>query len=197
MMFQLIIFISSFHALNSAECYNAGLWWPNDNLLNVYLRVHTAPLCLEICQKTPDCVAFSWLSGKFVEQYLAETCLTFNDTSTPESCEECISGMVADCQVCGQHEECQVENNLITTITTSTELECKETCQNTEGCEYYTWYDDSTSLKNSCFLLTFCGDTVECEGCSSGPPKCPRDYCEGLEYNLFDDHTRNEKYGKK
>ena len=194
MMFQVVILLGMFHALEGTKCFNDGLWWTNDYLLDISSHVTTAQACLDLCTRTPDCAAYTWLSGQFVEQHLAESCLIYSDIGTPDSCEECISGLVADCRVCGHHEECQVANNLISMVATSTELECKEACQNTQGCGYYTWYDSSTSFKNLCFLLTSCGDPVECEGCSSGPPKCQT--CEEIEYNLLDDPTRNEIRGK-
>ena len=195
-MFQLVILVCTFQALEGAGCYNDGLWWTNDYLQGITLRVLTAPLCLDICQNTPGCVAYTWLSGQFVEQHFAETCLTYSDIGTPESCKDCISGVVADCQVCGRPVECAIGNNLIAEVPTSTEVGCKKICEYYTGCGYYTWFDGTTVLKNLCFLLTSCGETVECEGCSSGPPQCKTDYCEGMEYNLLDDPTRNEKHGK-
>ena len=195
MLYQLILVVlfGTFHALEGAKCFNDGLWWTNDYLIDVTSHVPTPQACLDLCTRTPDCRAYTWLSGKYVEQHFAESCITYSDIGTPDSCQECISGVEADCRVCGLHLECQVADNLITMVTTSTELECKETCAETQACGYYTWFDSSTPLKNFCFLLTSCGDVVECEGCSSGPPKC---HCNGIEYNLLDDPTRNEKHGK-
>ena len=197
MMFQLILLVSTFHALEGAGCYNDGLWWTKDYLLEVTSHITTTQACLDLCIAAPDCVAYTWLSGQFVEQHLAESCLIYSDIGTPESCENCISGLVADCHVCSHPVECQVEDNLITMVTTSTELECKNTCENTQGCEYYTWHDSSASLKNFCFLLTSCENVVECnKGCSSGPPQCQTEHCEEIEYKLLDDPTRNKKHGK-
>ena len=67
-------------------------------------------------------------------------------------------------------------------------------CYHKAGCEYYTWYENSTAFMNICFLLSSCEDNVNCTGCSSGSSQC--DHCKEIEYNLLDDPTRNEKHGK-
>ena len=187
---------SGLRSLESAGCFKDGVSWGDDYLQGITIRVPSAQACLELCTETADCKAFTWLDRSFPSQYLTESCLTYTRISALENCKECTSGQVAACKVCSQPVECQIGANLLAEASTSTELECKETCENTPDCSYYTWFDGSTVLKNLCFLLTSCGDTVECEGCSSGPPQCPTDYCEGIEFNLLDDPTRNENNGK-
>ena len=195
MFIQLFFIFSSFDSLESAGCFNNGQSWTKDFLQDINLHVKTPQACLDICTKTSDCQAYTWMSGSYADQYLAESCLTFYGIGTTVSCQECTSGLIADCQVCSQTVECQIEH-YIAIVPTSTEVGCKNICAYTTDCGYYIWFDSTTALKNFCFLLTSCGDSVECEGCSSGPPQCPTDYCTDIEYNLLDDPTRNEKHGK-
>ena len=194
MFIQLLLLASCFSSLETTGCFNDGQSWTNDFLQGITINVKTVKACLDICTKTSDCIAYTWMSGNYGDQYLAESCLTFYEIGTTVSCKECTSGLVTDCEVCSHPVECQIQH-YIAIVETSTEVGCKNICAYTTDCGYYTWFDGSTILNNLCFLLTSCGDSVECEGCSSGPPQCT-DYCEGIEYNLLDDPTRNEKYGK-
>ena len=197
MFFQLIFIVSSLSTLEGAECFNDGVSWANAWPQGITIHVPSAQVCLDICTKTSNCVAFTWKTRNFADHHLAESCLTYNYIpEEPENCQECISGQVADCQVCSHSVECQIGENLIAEVPTATELECKNICADMTGCGFYTWFDGSTPLKNLCFLLSSCGDTVECKGCSSGPPQCQTEYCKGIEYNNLDDPTRNENYGK-
>ena len=141
-------------------------------------------------------MAFTWLTEENSGHHLAESCWTFSDIGEPEACEECISGQLADCQLCSQHVGCLVGGNLIAATPASSEIECKTLCEDRAGCVYYTWFESSTFFKKICFLLSSCEDTEDCTGCSSGPPSCQGDYCTGIKYNELDDSTRNEKHGK-
>eukprot|EP00095_Tigriopus_kingsejongensis_P004225 maker-scaffold74_size411160-snap-gene-3.17 protein:Tk04225 transcript:maker-scaffold74_size411160-snap-gene-3.17-mRNA-1 annotation:"type iv pilus-associated protein" len=71
--------------------------------------------------------------------------------------------------------EC-LDSMLIDVEPTNTSSMCLHHCQNTRGCEWFTWYKD-TSLCASlsvCLRLngTYCGDN-----CVSGEVECPEFYC--------------------
>ena len=207
MLVQLIFLQSSFSSLAGSGCFNDGVSWTDDYLQDISPHLHylqdintlhipTESACLDLCAKTAGCVAFTWLNSDYEDHHFAESCLTYTAIGEPEACNECTSGQLADCKPCSQPVECHISENLLAAVPASFEIECKEMCADTEGCGYCTWIENSIFLENICFLLSSCGETVECEGCSSGPPQCKTDHCSGIKYNLLDDPTRNEEHGK-
>lgn len=190
-LLQLFFLATSFNSLDGAGCFLDGLSWTEDHLLDVTLHIPSASACLDICTLTSGCVAFTWLNQD--HHPLAESCVTYSGIGEPETCDECTSGLLADCQTCSQPVGCQViSENLIDSVTASSEVECKNLCYDTIGCVYYTWYEKSPAFRNICFLLSSCEDTVDCTGCTSGPPQC---FCKDIEFKLLDDPTRNAKHG--
>ena len=196
-LLQLIFLAITLSSLEGETCFQNGTSWSDEFLQDISLHIPTALACLNLCALTPGCIAFTWLSQNNSDHHLAESCLIFTDIGTPEACEECISGQLADCQLCSHPVSCEIgEENLIDTAPVATEIECKIMCADTAGCEYYTWFENSTIFRKVCFLLSSCEDKVDCVGCSSGPPSCQGEYCEGIEYKELDDPTRSEKHGK-
>ena len=193
--------LSSFSSLEGAECFNEGVSWTVDYLQGITLNIPTASACLDLCTKTADCVAFTWLDSDFAIQLLPESCLTYSGFGETVTCRECTSGRVADCQLCSQPVGCQIGKNLLDAVPGSSEVECKHMCYHKAGCEYYTWYENSTAFMNICFLLSSCENNVDCTGCTSGSHQCQTEYCKGIEYNLLEDPTRNptwnEVHGKE
>ena len=190
---QSIFLAITFSSLEGEECFHDGTSWSDEFLQEITLHIPTASACLDVCTNTAACVAFTWKKQLWYNE-LAESCWTFSDIGEPEACKECISGQLANCQLCSQHFGCQIGENLIATVQVLSEIECKIKCADTAGCGYYTWFESSTTFKKICYLLSSCGDTVDCSNCMSGPPLCP--YCKGMEYNELDDPTRNINHGK-
>ena len=191
---QFSFLLSSFISLEGRGCFNEGMSWTGDFLLEITLHIGNVSACLDLCKKTADCQAFTWMNKD--HHLFPESCVTYSDIGELETCEECTSGRLADCQLCSQPVGCQIDQNFIAAVSTTTEVDCQHVCALTTNCTFYTWVDSSEFLNNMCFLLSSCEDTVECTGCSSGPPSCQEDFCEGIEYRLLDDPTRNEKHGK-
>lgn len=197
MFVQLILLLTSFSSFAKAVCFNDGVSWTDDFLQDIItLHIQTAAACLDLCTNTVDCIAFPWLPKDYEDHHFAESCLTYSKIGTPESCKECISGRLANCQVCSQPVECHISENLLAAVPAWSEIDCQSLCAVTEGCGYYTWIESSTFLEKICFLLSSCGDTVDCTGFMSGPPQCQTDYCTEIEYNELDDPIRNENHRK-
>ena len=186
-------FIISFSSSEGAECFGHGYSWTNEYILAIFVNVPSSEECLDSCIATKDCLAFSYFNEG---PNFAETCKLFSDIGKQTTCSDCTSGRIIDCQPCSEPVACEITDaNLISDLETDTEFECWRTCKATTSCVYYTWFDDSTFLKNRCFLLSTCGETQGCTGCISGPANCKTKYCEGIEYRELDDPTRNENHG--
>ena len=77
--------------------------------------------------------------------------------------------------ICSSEFACQVVgDNVIDVVTDTTEEEtCQVTCQNTGLCVFYSWFDLTSSLPNTCILFSSCDvKDVTCSGCYSAPPFC-------------------------
>ena len=75
--------------------------------------------------------------------------------------------------------------------------ECMKFCLETDSCEAYTWWDNTSSFINTCFLYRGCKTQGECEGCTSGRINCiftGPNQC--VEYMVLDDPDRSVSYGK-
>ena len=195
-LLQYIFLAITFSSSEGEECFHDSTSWSDEFLQVITLHIPSASACLNVCTLTPGCVAFTWLTQDNSDHHLAESCWTFSDIGEPEACKECISGQLADCELCSQPFGCEIGENLIATVQVSSEIECKIKCAETAGCGYYTWFESSTTFKKICYLLSSCEDKVDCSSCMSGPPSCRADYCTGIEYRILDDPTRNEHYGK-
>ena len=181
-------------SLKGEECFTDGVTWTNEFVQDITPSITTIFDCLDLCKKTADCKAFSWINKE--HPLFPESCLTYTNSSQPVTCEECVSGRLADCQLCSHSVSCQIWENMISAVPTTTEVECQYVCARTADCKYYTWFNGSAVPKNICFLLSSCGETEDCTSCSSGPSSCQEDHCEGIDYKILDDPTRNEKHGK-
>jgi hypothetical protein len=76
------------------------------------------------------------------------------------------------------------------------EEECIEFCLRTDGCEAYTWWDNTSAFINTCFLYGSCSNQVKCKGCVSGRINCiftGPDQC--VNYMVLDDAHRSVNQG--
>jgi len=76
---------------------------------------------------------------------------------------------------CSTAKSCSILGaDLLQTVgSVATEAACHSLCGLRGDCSFYTWYDSTTPMAGFCFLFTKCGDQDDCEGCLSGPLKCP------------------------
>ena len=76
---------------------------------------------------------------------------------------------------CSSEFACKIVGDNVIDVVTNIPVEdtCQVTCQNTEECVFYTWYDLTTSQPNICILFSTCQvKDVTCSGCYTGPPFC-------------------------
>ena len=74
--------------------------------------------------------------------------------------------------------------------------ECIEFCAEKEGCQAYTWWDNTSAFINTCFLYGSCSNQVECKGCVSGRIYCiftGPDQC--VNYMVLDQADRSVNNG--
>jgi len=76
---------------------------------------------------------------------------------------------------CSEAKSCPILGaDLLQTVgSVATEAACHSLCRLRGDCSYYTWYDSTTPMAGFCFLFSKCGRQDACEGCLSGPLKCP------------------------
>merc|ERR1719369_1868038 len=74
--------------------------------------------------------------------------------------------------LCSEEYSCSMQGDaLIQTIPgVDNEELCHSLCVAKGDCQFYTYYDySSSSLPKFCFLFSRCDDPEECEGCHTGP----------------------------
>jgi len=85
---------------------------------------------------------------------------------------------------CSSEFGCLIEeDNLIeATEDVTKEEDCQALCATNTECNYYTWYDDTTTTSFSCNSFTSCNTKdTSCSGCFTGPPHCqPENYTSGV-----------------
>lgn len=66
-------------------------------------------------------------------EYITYIC--YSDIGDGENlpCWLCVSGEVKNCELCSEPIECEIGENFISAVKTSTEIECKEVCIETSG----------------------------------------------------------------
>ena len=152
-----------------------------DNVIEIISEVDTIEECRDLCHNSyPNCNFFNHFGRRSFP--FTNTCMIL------DSCEE-IEFFNDDChseeaycnhRSCGSEVEGQIGNNLIEHIpSVQSEKSCKIICANTEGCTYYTYYEEThDSFPKSCFLLsTFDFPVKRCQDCITSPVSCNDGIC--------------------
>ena len=128
-IYKFLLFLSKFWSLKGEECFTDGVTWTNEFVPVITPSITTIFDCLDLCKKTADCKAFSWINKE--HPLFPKSCLTYTNSSQPVTCEECTSGRLEDCQLCSQALSCSTSDNLVSAVSTTTELECQYVCART------------------------------------------------------------------
>ena len=155
----------------SGGCYTEGSTWSNEDVLSIQPAVSSASECQALCSGEAGCSYFTWYTGQ--HDHTPLFCVLFRSVHQELGCQNCMSGP-ASCY-CSEGVGCKVVgDNVLEVITGVTEeLDCQSLCAESEVCVYYTWYDSTGLLANTCMLFSSCDVMDEtCTGCFSGPPSC-------------------------
>jgi len=162
---------ASFETVNTPSCYEFDVSWLNGTVEDFIFPIYDASQCQTLCKNSMNCSSWTWNTEKNHE--IKDACILYSSTGEKAYFPETVSGP-RSC-VCSENVACSAtEDNLIRfEENVNIEETCQELCHNSNGCQFYTWYDTNESLAHICFLLTDCKDRFEgCSGCHSGPPSC-------------------------
>ena len=149
------------------ECMTTveGYTWEYDvNTDELILEVDTVDLCYKACADDTECQGYTWTNAGVVP-----TCYKFKHQLLGyHECVACTSGVISQ-SVDGA---CSAEYDDILDVGPANNVEeCRLLCTKKEGCQAYTWWDNTTFI-NTCFLYGSCANQVECRGCVSGRINC-------------------------
>jgi len=179
------------------QCLTPGRTFSLEHEFDYKEDVYRGLECREMCLQDSSCNGFTWYDEE--GHPYPWTCHLFSNSTEEYECRDCMGGDRSECTCANIDEQCVVQadsNNLLNTLAVSSELECKNVCQELLDCEFYTWFGESNPLQTMCFLFSSCDEVVACSGCSSGRPTCqPHTPQQCQQYWLLDDPTRNVEGG--
>jgi len=146
------------------ECMTTveGFTWDYDeNIDELIIGVDTVDLCSKTCADDTECQGYTWTNAGVVQ-----LCYKFrHDLEGYHECVACSSGVLPH----SLDGACVGEYNDILDVGPADNIEeCINFCLETNDCEAYTWWDNTSSFINTCFLYGVCDNQRECEGCVSG-----------------------------
>ena len=174
------------------ECMTTveGFTWDYDeNIDELIIGVDTVDLCYKTCADDNECQGYTWTNAGVVQ-----LCYKFKHQLLGyHDCVACSSGVLPH----SLDGACVGEYNDILDVGPADNIEeCMKFCFETDGCEAYTWWDNTSSFLNTCFLYGGCEAQGECEGCVSGRINCiftGPNQC--VEYMVLDDAKRSVNNG--
>ena len=174
------------------ECMTTveGYTWDYDAITDeAIFGVDTVDLCYNACADDTECQGYTWTNSG-VEQL----CFKFKHQLLGyHECVACSSGVLPQ-SVDGA---CAAEYDDILDVGPADSFEeCKQLCGEKEGCQAYTWWDNTSAFINTCFLYGGCTNQVECHACFSGRNNCiftGPDQC--VKYILLDQADRGVNHG--
>jgi len=167
------------------ECMTTveGFTWDYDEDIDeLIIGVDTVDLCSKTCADDTECQGYTWTNA------IVETCYKFNhELRGYHECEVCSSGVPSQ-----SVEGACVGEDILDVGTADSVEDCTQFCLKTDGCEAYTWWDNTSLFINTCFLYGGCKTRGDCEGCVSGRINCiftGPDHC--VEYMVLDQADRS------
>ena len=151
-----------------------------DNLIEIISEVETIEECRDLCHNSyPNCKFFNHFSNRTFP--FTNTCMILDACDELRDCDYCyVEEAYCERPFCGSTVEGRIGDNLIERVPlVPSEKDCKIICADTEGCTYYTYYEEThDSLPKSCFLLsTFEFPVKRCQDCITSPINCNVGIC--------------------
>ena len=174
---------------SSKECMTTveGYTWEYDaDIDEIIIEVETVDLCYNACADDTECQGYTWSNSGVVQ-----TCYKFkHQLHGYHECVACTSGVLSQ-PVDGA---CAAEyDDILHVGPANSAEECRQLCAEKDGCQAYTWWDNSTFI-NTCFLYVECMNAVPCNSCFSGRINCINpNQC--AEYMVLDYADRSVTYG--
>ena len=158
------------------DCITSDLTCP---LENHEFAIPPKPLpnwekCRDLCNSYSNCSSFTFYGDK--GSPFENMCFMFEyncKKSEMVDCTSCVSGFQCDYCSIKNLAFSMNEENFITMFTSYNESNCRETCNTTKNCLYYTIYTyENQLLPSTCILLSGSAEPVSCEYCRTGPKAC-------------------------
>ena len=145
--------------------------------------IQTVEKCSNLCKEDVLCRGYTWKFNDIVGY-----CYKFKNLNGIHACDGCSSGTMPESLVgaCAGSVD-----DILAQDTAENVEECSQFCYDTEGCNAFTWYDETTPFSKACFLYADCDTQVPCSGCNTGKISCisaPQCY---EHYILSEDSRRN------
>ena len=126
--------------------------------------IQTVEECSNLCRGDVLCRGYTWKSNDIIGY-----CYKFKNLNGIHSCDGCSSGTMPESLVgaCAGNVD-----DILAQDTADNVGECSQFCHDTEGCNAFTWFNESTPFSKSCFLYANCDTQVPCSGCDTGRINC-------------------------
>jgi len=150
--------------------------------------IQTVDKCIDLCKEDVLCRGYTWKSNDIVGNY----CYKFKNLNGIHGCEGCYSGTMPEslAGACAGSVD-----DILAQDTAENVEECSQFCYDTEGCNAFTWYDETTPFSKSCFLYALCDTLVSCFGCSTGRINCiPSLNQQCLNYFILSEDSRSNTF---
>ena len=150
--------------------------------------IQTVEKCIDLCKQDVLCRGHTWRFNDIVGY-----CYKFKNLNGIHACEGCISGTMPESLVgaCAGSID-----DILAQDTAENVDECSQFCHDTEGCNAFTWYDETTpfsTFSKACFLYADCDTQVPCSGCNTGKISCiPSPQC--YEHYLLSENSRRSDF---
>jgi len=149
--------------------------------------IQTVDKCIDLCKEDVLCHGYTWKSNGIVGY-----CYKFKNLNGIHACEDCYSGTMPESLVgaCAGSVD-----DILAQDTAENVEECSQFCYDTEGCNAFTWYDETTPFSKSCFLYAVCDTKDSCSGCSTGRINCiPSLPQQCLDYLILSEDSRSNTF---
>jgi len=182
-----LVIFTLFNNVSGCKTIQDGITWQYDeDTGEVFIDVDSLKTCKDKCLQNNKCKGFTWQPS----EGSVDVCIIFFSLEGLHQCDSCTSGTVPLTVngACAGNDD-----NIIGHDGMELEEECENRCSQTSGCNYYTWYNATSTFRNVCFLFSEC-EEVPCTNCASGGIFClgPAE-CQTAK--VLNDATRNINNG--
>jgi len=175
LLFFLLVLISGSFA-SSVPCSQEGreCEYDGENLLDNLMQVNSERECQLLCLENQQCQYTTYFNDS--ASPISNFCRIFKTCENTVQCENCVTQNRGCFDVCSSNIVGPLDENVVDVMVTKAEHECRDLCTTTEGCYWYTYFDESDPLYHeTCFLLSALLPPLEAhKSAASGPKDCSK-----------------------
>merc|ERR1719370_2481465 len=166
----LLLFFNIVTWVNADGCFEPDATWEGETNQG-FFNVTSKWECQTICKESSSCQGFTHFNSS--ASPFANFCETFPSIHSSIPCSNCVSGP-SSC-ICSGPYSCSLDGEALLGLDfgVASEDECAESCWNTDGCNFYSYFSSNSSpLKLACAKLSDCNDRKSDPNVVSGPSDC-------------------------